>query len=320
MLNKQFKTITRIKCKASILIEGLSGSGKSGLALTIAKALSKGNMEKVFTIDTENNSLNLFEGLPCSSGGVFKDFKNVNLTAEDGYSPSNYIELRNLAIKEGAETVIFDSISHAWQYQGGVLTMVSDIAAKNAKGDKYAAWRDTKVMEEKNNLMSLVRADNCHMITTVRLKEKFAPEQDDKGKTVIVSLGEQQIMQDDIKYEPDLVLHMITPGNALKEPIEHPVVYVSKSRYPMFKKDEEYEITPELLESLRVYLDEGADPMELLEQQRQDYIKGVTEYIKAHPEKQTLWQLIKQKEGYESVKLDEMPLSAIKKVFNLLTA
>ena len=40
MVNK-FRKVERQKVKASIMIEGLQGTGKSGLALAIAKVLSK---------------------------------------------------------------------------------------------------------------------------------------------------------------------------------------------------------------------------------------------------------------------------------------
>lgn len=319
MLNKRFSEVTRYKCKASIMIEGLSGSGKSGLALAIAQGLSKNDMSKTYAIDTENNSLNLFQGLPSSNGGVFQKFKKVDLTAEDGYAPSNYLELRNIAINEGAEIVIFDSITHSWQYEGGILTMVSNISANNSRGDKYAAWRDPNVVKEKNALLDLLRNPKCHMITTVRVKEKFAPEQDENGKTKIISLGEQQIMQDDIKYEPDLVLHMLQPGNALGKEIKYPQVSVIKSRYPMFSVDAVIEMTPEIIEALRTFLEEGADPSEILEQQRQDYIKGVKEYIANNPAKKPIWNILKQEQGYDKTKVEDIPIEDLKKLFNKLT-
>ena len=55
-----FEKATRQQSKASILIEGLSGKGKSGLALILGYYLSGENWEKVFDIDTENNSIQLF--------------------------------------------------------------------------------------------------------------------------------------------------------------------------------------------------------------------------------------------------------------------
>lgn len=319
MVNKKFNTVTRYRCKASIMIEGLSGQGKSGLALAIAQGLQKNDLSNTYVIDTENRSIDLFQGLPSSSGGTFDNFKKVDLTDTDGFAPSNYLELRQEAINEGAEVVINDSISHAWQYQGGILTMVNEYATNSNKNDKYAAWRDPKISEEKNLLLALLRCDKCHIITTVRIKEKFAPETDETGKTKIVSLGEQQIMQDDMKYEPDLVLHMERAGNGITNPVQYPIVTVMKSRYPMFQKDEVYEMTPDLIESLRKYLDDGADPNQLLEQQRLDYIQGVKDYIKNNPNKKTVWNLLKQNYNYENTKIDQIPLDILKKLFSQLT-
>ena len=62
------KKAVRRQAKASILIEGLSGSGKSGAAIEIATALVKGNQDKITAIDTESKSLNLYDGITLTSG------------------------------------------------------------------------------------------------------------------------------------------------------------------------------------------------------------------------------------------------------------
>ena len=62
----QFEEATREQSKASILIEGLSGKGKSGLALLLGYYLAGKDFSKVFDIDTENNSVNLFVGIELS--------------------------------------------------------------------------------------------------------------------------------------------------------------------------------------------------------------------------------------------------------------
>ena len=59
MIATQFRKAQRQKVKASIMIEGLQGSGKSGLALAIASVLAS-SQDKIFAIDTENKSLDLF--------------------------------------------------------------------------------------------------------------------------------------------------------------------------------------------------------------------------------------------------------------------
>ena len=50
----QFEDAERVQIKASIMIEGLSGSGKSGLALLLGFYLANGIWHDVFDVDTEN--------------------------------------------------------------------------------------------------------------------------------------------------------------------------------------------------------------------------------------------------------------------------
>jgi adenylylsulfate kinase-like enzyme len=81
-MESKFRKATRQKLKAAIMIEGLQGSGKSGLALTLARALSS-DWDKIYAIDTENKSLDLFQGIKMNTGEVFSEFNKVDLTAED---------------------------------------------------------------------------------------------------------------------------------------------------------------------------------------------------------------------------------------------
>ena len=67
--------------------------------------------------------------------------------------------------------VIKDSISHAWQYKGGVLDLVNAAAKKLKNNDKYGAWRDETVAAEKLEVLDLIRDPQVHVITTVRVIE-----------------------------------------------------------------------------------------------------------------------------------------------------
>lgn len=312
----QFEDAERLKLKASIMIEGLSGSGKSGLALLLAFYLTGGDWSKVFDIDTENKSANLFADIPFSTGAKVGKFKIGQLTKAIGFKPTNYLAYREAAKTFGAEVVIEDSISHAWQYEGGVLDLVSEAASKGPKNDKYAAWRDEAVVAEKNNLLSLIRDPEVHVISTVRVKEKFEYAEGDDGKKRLQSMGEQQIQQADLKYEPDLVLHMERPGNGLTVA---PKASVIKSRYAILEKGATYEFTSELCLQLKAYLEEGADPQALLEQQRQDYVVAVAEHLDANKGKQSIWKIMKKDAGYEDTSLKDMPLDVLRQLFMLLT-
>lgn len=311
----QFQDAERVQLKASIMIEGLSGSGKSGLALMLGYYLTGGDWQKVFHIDTENKSANLFAGIPFSTGDPVGKFKIGQLTEAIGYRPSNYLAYRKAAIAAGAEVVIEDSISHAWQYQGGILELVNTVSNKSAKNDKYAAWRDTEVSKEKNNLLTLLRDENVHVITTVRVKEKFEYVEED-GKNKLKSLGEQQIQQADLKYEPDLVLSMVHPGSGYNTP---PRATVVKTRYAILTKDEEYDFTPELCIQLKAYLEEGADPNEILEKQRLEYVEATKTYLDTNPGKVTIWNVIKEDAGFKDVKLSDIPLAALRSMYIRLT-
>ena len=318
----QFEDAQRVQCKASIEFEGLSGTGKSGAAMLTAAILAGYDWKKVFACDTENRSLRLLVGTPCSDGNKYGSFKVAELTADIGYAPSNYLAIREAAIQAGATVFVQDSISHAWQYKGGVLDKVSE--AKNSGNklyarDSYAAWGDAEVVAEKNKLLEMIRDERVHVISTVRVKEKMEYTVDQAtGKNKLESLGEQQIQQADLKYEPDLVLHMLRPGSNRNGVIIHPKVKVVKTRYAFLEKDAEYEWTPELIKQLKDYLEEGVDPETILEQQRQDYITGVKEII-ANPSKKAIAQVMKEDLGFKDTKLAEMPLNAIKQLYIGLT-
>lgn len=316
----KFEEAVRQQCKAAVLIEGLPGKGKSGLALEMAYYLAGTKWEDVYAIDTENKSLPLYRDLPTSNGVTFGPFKVGPLTADIGYKPSNYIAFRDLAVKKGAKAVIFDSISHSWMYKGGVLDLLADAKASGNKlyaKDSYAAWSDPTVMKEKQELLELLRHADVHQICTVRVKEKMAYDQDAAtGKTILTSLGEQQIMQADIKYEPDLVLRMVTPGSKSKQP----VALVTKSRYAIFEEGQEYTFNAPLILQLKQYLEEGIDPAVLLEQQRQDYIVAINDYLNTKPTFAPIWARMKQDAGFaDDVKTKDMPLTAIKKLYLKLT-
>ena len=312
MVASTFRKAARQKLKASIMIEGLQGSGKSGLALLIAKALTS-DWDKIYAIDTENKSLDLFQGIKMNTGETFGDFNKVDLTMSDGYAPSNYLALRDAAISAGAEVIIMDSISHMWNRKGGLLDLVAEAQASGL--DNYRSWGTDKNRKEKELLSDLVRCSDAHIITTVRTKEKFGMEFDEtKGKNKVVSLGEQQVQQDGLKYEPDLVLRMVSPGNMDGT---NPVVEVLKSRYAILRTGDEYEITAELLGQLRGYLEEGIDPEEIFKAQREEVIKQIKEYCN-NATRKSVWKSLKESSGFDG-KLEDMPLDLMKELYRRLT-
>lgn len=301
----------RFNVKASILIEGLTGTGKTGLALALAHGLAK-DWSKVGMTDSENRSANLYEGIMLNTGVKVEPFKKIDLLESDGYSPVNYMAcIEALHKQAGCTVVISDSITHAWQRSGGVLDLVNQ-KEQGSRGGKFSAWGDPEVVENKNALFEMLRNDKVHIISTVRVKERFGMVNDETtNKTKVVSLGEQQQTQEGIKYEPDLVLHMVKPGSKNS----HPQAEIIKSRYPMFELGEVYEFTPELIESIRTFLEEGADPEELVKAQHDEYQKGIMEFCSRFPGKKPLYDMLKKNAGHEQTKISDIPLKDLKMIY-----
>lgn len=312
--NVDFREASRAKAKACIAIEGLAGTGKSGLALLIGYVLSGKDWTKVYECDTENRSLDLFQGIDSSLGERFGKFKKFDLLPIHGYSPSNYYAVKEAAKKNGAMCFINDSATHMWVSTGGVLDLVSTEKAKDSRMDNYRVWGLPVIMQEKNLITSCLRDADVHVISTIRVKEKFEMTQED-GKSKLKSLGEQQIMMPDMKYEPDLVLSMVSPGTTLGKP---PVAMVTKSRYAIFELGKEYEFTPTVLETLRQYLDEGVDP-EILKQQQKDELIVMIRDTLNNPSKATVFPFIlEQLKLPKNADITTLSLNVIKDIYSLL--
>lgn len=305
-----FRDATRSQAKASVVIGGLSGRGKSGLALTMGFVLADGDWEAVAALDTENRSLDLFEGIASHMGIPFKPFKKFDLLRTHGYRPTHYIAGKEAAIEMGAKVYIQDSITHAWIGQGGVLDLVNKKESANSSLNKYSAWGEAEVSNEKNSIYEMIRDPGIHMISTVRMKEKH-----DLKDGKVVSLGEQQIQMPDLKYEPDLVLQMESPGNTRGQA---PKATIIKSRYAIFEEGETYEFTEQLLKDFKGYLAEGADPAVIQERQREEFISEVKYILDNSKSKQTVYHIFKEELGYKDIPLDELPLEAVRKVLSHL--
>lgn len=311
IFNPEFQEVQRAQCKASIVIEGLSGKGKSGLALMLGWVLAGEDWTKVAALDTENRSLNLFRGLTTHLGGVFGPFRKFDLTRVHGFRPTHYVKAKEVAIKNEAVAIVQDSITHAWIGSSGVLELVGKVEAANSKVNKFNAWGTPEITSEKNSIFEMIRDPDIHMISTVRVKEKHEMITGEGVK----SLGVQQIMMPDLKYEPDLVLAMQQAGSVSGN---NPRAKVIKSRYAIFTEGEVYEFDLETMRQLREYLEEGADPEEIKETQRQEMLREIKYILDSSASKRTVWAVLKEQEGHSDTDLADIPLDVARRLLSQL--
>ena len=226
-----FQKAVRQVAKLRLALSGPSGSGKTYSALLIASGIVP--IEKVAVVDTENGSANLYANLGTYSV----------LTLHPPYTPKKYIEAIHAAEQEGFELVIIDSLSHAWNGEGGLLEQKDKATDAKYKGNGWAAWRE--VTPEYNKLIETMLNSSCHIIATMRSKTEYMQD-DSSGRKRIVKVGAAPIQRDGIEYEFTVVFDLS---------IDH-VATVNKDRTRLF--DGQYFVpTPDVGKTLKQWLDAG---------------------------------------------------------------
>lgn len=164
---KGFRPAKRSKAKLRLALTGPAGSGKTASALLIARGLTD-SWEKIGMVDTEAGSGELYVG---SMMGDTKIGSYNVLPLEAPYTPSRYIEAIKLAEEAGLDVLIIDSLSHAWEGEGGVLEM-HDLATMASKSqNSYFAWRD--VTPQHKALIDKILHSKIHVIATMRTKTEY---------------------------------------------------------------------------------------------------------------------------------------------------
>jgi hypothetical protein len=189
-----FEKTQRKKSKLRLGLVGTAGSGKTYSALKIAKGLGG----KIAVIDTENGSADLYANL-C-------DYNVCTLQAP--YEVNKYIQAIDYAEKNGYNTIIIDSLSHAWAGEGGLLDLQGKIADSGKSGvNSYTAWRSVTPLH--NKLIENILTSKCHIIATMRAKTDYVMEKDDNtNRTIIKKVGLAPIQREGMDYEFTLVFDL----------------------------------------------------------------------------------------------------------------
>lgn len=186
----QFVDAQRSESRLRLAIMGPAGGGKTFTLLDMMFGIVK-DWSKVFVIDTERGSAALYDN-KCAGGPKFKVFR-----MEPPYSPERYRQAIKAAEAAGAEAIIVDSLSHAWEGEGGALDKVD--AASGRSGNSYTAWKD--VTPEHRAMVDTILQSPCHIGVALRSKTEYVLEPNEKGKMVPRRVGLAPIQRAGMEYE-----------------------------------------------------------------------------------------------------------------------
>lgn len=227
-----FVKAERKRAKLKIGITGPSGSGKTYSGLLLAKGIGS----KVAVIDTENGSASLYSD----------KFQFDVLELAPPFSTEKYIEAIKGAEKAGYDVILIDSISHAWAGEGGLLEQKEQLDSRG-RGNSYTNWADITKKHEKFK-SALLQAD-IHLIATMRSKQDYVLQADEKGKQSPKKVGLAPIQRDGMEYEFTTVFDI-----AMNHEAE-----ASKDRTGLFS-DKLFKITEETGEEFKKWLNTAAIP------------------------------------------------------------
>lgn len=188
-------------------ISGKSGSGKTKSALLLARGFV-GPTGRIVVIDTENGRARDFAGRfkddpECEIPGGFSV-----LDLDPPFSPERCLKALKQAA-QSADIVVFDSISHSWNGEGGVLSTVEKYLDQKC-GDnwemrdkfKMAAW--AKVGPAHALMFNEIARFPVPLICCFRAKDKLKIEQvvkDGKKRTEFHTELDSPIQRGDLIWE-----------------------------------------------------------------------------------------------------------------------
>jgi hypothetical protein len=197
-----FTKATRTKARLRLGIAGIAGVGKTYTALRLASAIlqmlpdeDKGN-GRIALVDTEHKSSKLYADEPNPDGGIF-DFDAVFMDEWKGkFSIPNYIRAIEGATEARYPILIIDTISHAWNGEGGLLEFVDKNSGNNAF---TSGWKKGTPLQHK--FFDAMLSFDGHLICSMRSKPAYEMTKNSKGKVEPVRIGLQPIQRDGADHE-----------------------------------------------------------------------------------------------------------------------
>jgi hypothetical protein len=198
----QFDRATKVQARLRMAIQGPAGSGKTYTALCFGVALAAVRGGRLAVIDTERGS-----------ASKYADRYDFDVVTLDSFQPERYVEAIDAAERAGYPVLVIDSLSHAWEGEGGVLSLVDEASRRSSSGNSFAAWG--VVTPRHRALVDAMLQAGLDVIATMRTKTEYVLEPDDRGKLVPRRKGTRPVQREGLEYEFDLVAEMAADSHDL---------------------------------------------------------------------------------------------------------
>lgn len=298
------KKARREKQKAVVGLIGPSGAGKTVSALRVAYGMMKAGYpdlseeeiwEKIGVVDTEHGRSMLYWHEQFGEMTI-GDFHHVQ------FNPPYNTDRYNFAVQSlkdaGAEVVVIDSLSHNWSGEGGIVD-VHD----NMSGNSFQNWG--KLAKETHNIIKTLTRNNVHIISTLRTKQEYVIEQNDKGKAQPTKVGTKPVQKDEMEYEFMLNFNIDMENYATP----------SKDNTRLFK-GRKIVLDEEAGALLYKWLEHGVDAKAEAEKKRLELVQQVKDLVGENEEKQATLKGIEEKAQMD---LDNFPVRFLNAAIERLT-
>lgn len=185
----QVKKAKREKIYVKLALMAPSGGGKTYGSLRLASGMADeikketGKDAKILLANTEQKRGYYYAN----------EFDYDIVDVEPPHNPEKYVELIDFAVSEGYDILIIDSSSHEWEGKGGCLEL------QQQAGGTYQAW--SKITPRHNRFIDAIADSPIHIIATMRGKDQYEVNKDDRGKTSVQKLGVGAKQRDGFEYE-----------------------------------------------------------------------------------------------------------------------
>ena len=189
--NFNVQEAVREKIAVKIALMGPSGCGKSYSALRLATGMID-EMRKRDVLEGTNGKI-LFANTEGPRGRYYaKEFKFDIVGLNPPYNPELFIDLINFAVQQKYSILVIDSSSAEWEGRGGCLDLQQQF------GGNYQAW--ARVSPRKDKFIETMAYPTIHIISTMRGKDQYELDKDDRGKVTVKKLGVGAKQRDGFEY------------------------------------------------------------------------------------------------------------------------